>query len=657
MMSPYTSQPVDAYMAAQTSAGLVLGALLWSRRMGSRTSTALFSFAIALVVVSRASGEFLTGVGMPASPLHAQNVLKLALAFASVATLLTRRWRLAALALLGEAVLWKVTNYIQDSEGEVAAAHLAFLGLLIGVHWRMLPPDTPPPPVPERPDLRWPVWVDDAAAFALATVLGILTCRLLMHGGTDSADEWGYTFQAALFAKLHAYGSIPRCVEAFDSYWVFAHLGRRFAQYTPGWPLFMAPFVALRIPWLAGPVSFGLLAAGVSRMTRRAAAGFSAGTTPPSAAEVRAASRFAVLAMVLSSTMLINGGSRFPHVFVAAMFAWALEALFTIASDDPSPRDQWRWGATMGGCAALMLSARPGDGATLGLGLFVYFVYALVRRRIGWRAVVVAGALFGVISAGTLVILRLELGTWFTTGYSLAPAIRAWAKPAYSLPKPNEFKWAIPLATGAYCWWPCSPAVGLVGIAALRGRAQRFSFVFFLGYVPLLTLYTMLEFGRGWDFGYGPRYAFVFFVPMAIGTGIAFTALWSHARARAAGTSAIQAASPLAVAALAALLGVVRVAPYVYPYTYADVHAHNRLHDALEREPLHKALVVAGPTVSNTDPLDLTENLPLDLYPSQDVFIAIDGSPDTLRCLHQYYRDRTLYRAIPGDPVRIVPFR
>ncbi len=657
MMSPYTSQPVDAFMAAQTSAGLVLGALLWSRRMGSRISTALFSLAIALVVVSIVSGDFLTGVGMVVSPQHAKNVAKLGLAFASLATLLTRRWRLAVLALLGEAVLWKVTNFIQDSEGEVAAAHLAFLGLLIGVHWRMLPPDIPPPPAPDRPDLRWPVWVDDAAAFVLATLLGVITCRVLMHGGTDSADEWGYTFQAALFAKLHAYGSIPHCVEAFDSYWVFAHLGRRFAQYTPGWPLFMAPFVALRIPWLAGPLSFGLLASGVSRLARRAAAGFTTGTTPPSPAEVRATGRFAVLAMALSSTVLINSGSRFPHLFVAGMFAWALEALFTLASDDPAHRDQWRWGATMGGCSALMLSARPGDGATLGLGLFAYFAYALVRRRIGWRAVLLGGGVFAAISLGTLVILRLQLGTWFTTGYSLAPEIRAWAKPAYSLPKPNEFKWAIPLATGAYCWWPCSPAVALVGIAALRGRAQRFGFVFFLGYVPLLTLYTMLEFGRGWDFGYGPRYALVFMVPMAIGSGIAFNALWSHARARPAGSSAIQAAGPVVVAMVAVLLGVVRVAPYVYPYTYADVHAHNRLHDALERASLHKAIVVAGAGVSNTDPLDLTENLPLDLYPSQDVFIAIDGRSDTLRCLHEQYPERTMYRALPGDPVRIVPFR
>ncbi len=34
--------------------------------------------------------------------------------------------------------------------------------------------------------------------------------------------------------------------------------------------------------------------------------------------------------IVLCATMLTNGGSRYPHLFVAAMFAWAAEGLFAV---------------------------------------------------------------------------------------------------------------------------------------------------------------------------------------------------------------------------------------------------------------------------------------------------------------------------------------
>ena len=360
--------------------------------------------------------------------------------------------------------------------------------------------------------------------------------------------------------------------------------------------------------------------------------------------------------------MLINGGSRYPHVFVAAMFAWSIEALFAITTrprGDLSPVDARRWGATLGACAALMLAARPADGATLGIGLFLSFAYALLRGRVGGRSVAWAALLFTAISALTLVLLRLQLGKWFMTGYSLAgdlyPTI---GKPTWSVPKPNEFKWGIPLVTGAYSWFPASPAVGLAGIAMLRGRARRMGFLFFFSHLPGVTLYTLSEFGRGWDFGYGPRYAMPFIVPMAVGTGVVLAHIWTQARARASAPTRgrADARGPLAVAAVAIVVAMVRLAPLVYPPAYLDIKQHTRLQDALAATPVHHAIVVAGNGISNTDSLDLTENLPIDLYPDQDVIIAMDLF-DTTRCLRQAYPDRALYRAIGGEPVRIVPLR
>jgi hypothetical protein len=642
-------------MAAQTSVGLVLGAIVWARRLRPWPSTALLLTAIALAVALPVEADFLRGMGATLGPDHATEVLKVAAGLATVAAIATRQRWFAIAAILGEIALWPITNYIKDCDSELAAAHLAFFGLLAGLYREESPAlDEPGGDAASEPVRLDAFGRSDVVAFAVGTVLASLVCWLVLHGKTNSADEWANTFQAALFAKLHAYGGVPHCSEAFRSFWVFQYMGRSFAQYTAGWPYFMTPFVALHVPWLAGPASLGLLTAGVARLGRRAAAGFSPGSLAPSSAHVRAAGWFSAMAVVLSSTLLINGASRYPHVFVAALFAWSLEATCAVTTEGLSLPDQRRWGAILGAGTSLLISTRPADGATLGLGLFLYFVYAVVRRRVGTQAVGVAAGVAAVIGGLTIVILRLQLGTWFHTGYSLTEVFYPWAKVTWSLPQPNEYRWGIPIATGSYCWWPSSPAVGLTGLALLRGRARRLGFVFFCGTIPLLAFYTLFEFGRGFDFGYGPRYTLPIIVPMAVGTGVVLATLWTRARrARPAGVDALTAGGPAVLALAAVALGVVRIAPLVYPYTYVDVHGHNRLRDAIVLTDVHNAVIVAGLGLNTTDPMDLTENLPLDLYPDQDVIIAIDRGPDETRCVEKIYRGRTFYRAIPTEPVKL----
>ncbi len=134
MNSPYTTQPGDALMAAQTSVGLVLGALVWARRVRPWPAAVLLLGAIALAVVSPVEAEFLRGMGATLGPNHAKNVLKLAAAMATVAALATRRWRFAVAAVIGQAALWPLTDYITESDPELAAVHLAFFGLLVGLY-------------------------------------------------------------------------------------------------------------------------------------------------------------------------------------------------------------------------------------------------------------------------------------------------------------------------------------------------------------------------------------------------------------------------------------------------------------------------------------------------------------------------------------------
>ena len=666
MMSPYTPQPFDAFMAAETSVGVMLGAFVSTLPVPMVTA-GLFVAGVALAVVAPQLGEFWSGLGF-LTALHTTDVLDVAAALVALGALVTRRTSVALASLATQGLLWKLTNFIKDCDNELAAAHLAAFGLLFGLCAYASPavPEAPrdlPAETDPREEER-----DDAVAFLVATALAVVVCRFVEHAQTDSADEWGYTFQAALFAKLHAYGAVPPCGETFLHYWVFDYMGRRFAQYTPGWPGFMTPFMLARVPWLAGPVSLGLLAAAVSRLGRRATAASSTETSTSSPARVRRGGRLAVLMLLLSSTMLINGASRFPHVFVAALYAWAVEALLTLGGHSGKAlplRIQMRWALVLGAATSLLLATRPGDGGTLGVGLFLYFVYAVSRRRLRWAPILGAAALFAVIAGVALVILRLQLGAWFKTGYSIAGDLRAnIGKVSWSMPKPNEFKWGVPLGTGAYCWFPLSPGLGLAGLITLKGPARAMNFMFFFSFLPLLALYTAAEQGRGWDFGYGPRYELPLALPMAIGAGVALTHIFEFAKrwaqepwgqgreAQAQGGDVIRAGA-FALAVAAVVVGVVRLAPLTYVPVGVDVRAHNRLKDALAKNPIPTAIVFGGPAMSNTDPRDLPENLPLDLYPDEDVLIGTEPTP--AECIRQHFPDRKLYTASAGEPVKIFP--
>jgi hypothetical protein len=498
-------------------------------------------------------------------------------------------------------------------------------------------------------------WREDVAAFVLASLAGVIVCRAFFHGWTESADEWANTFQAGLFAKLRAYGSVPRCAESFRAFWVFQYMGRSFGEYTPGWPLFMTPLVLIGAPWIAGPASLGLLAAGVMRLGRRAATGFSEGDSPTNAEAVLLAGRLAALALVLSPTILLNGGARLSHVFVAATFAWSVEALCTLANAGVPARAQWLWGGALGLGAGLMLAARPLDGGTLGLGLLLYFAYTAKLGRVGWRATTGAMIAFGVIGAVTLVILRLQLGRWFTTGYSLTGVVYPWANFGWSVPEADGFKWGIPIACGSYWWWPCSPAVALLGLTALRGRARGLGFIFLSSCSALFVAYTLSEFGRKLTLGYGPRYQLPSMVPMAVGTGVVLARLLAAVRARGRGQDGPRSLGPASVALAAVLLGVLRIAPMVYPDAYAALMHHNWVRVALGRLDLHNAVVFVG-RGDTTDPLYATENMPLDLYPPADVLFAIDLGPEAAQCVREDYPDRSFYRALFGHPPQIVPY-
>jgi hypothetical protein len=357
--------------------------------------------------------------------------------------------------------------------------------------------------------------------------------------------------------------------------------------------------------------------------------------------------------------VLINAGSRYAHIFASMCFAWAVEAVAVMAARDEEPgpegeRHRVMWGAVLGLFTAWLPATRPGDGATLGLGVFLYFVVSFLRRKLEWRAVAATAVTFTLWGGVSLVILRLQMGRWFATGYGLNHY--EWNQMGFSWPKPNDLHWAVPIGTGSYCWWPMSPAIGIGGlIAALRPRGRAVSFMLAVSTLALMTLYFFLEFGRGWDFGYGPRYQLPSLVAMSVGAGVMLGPLWAAARKHVHDRRALLVGGPALVGAFAALSGTVRLAPLLYPFNYDDTRARSVLNEAVRKNKLKNAIVWIQPGTWVSDVHDLTQNLPTELYPP-NVLLLIDKGEETRKCVTSRFPGRKQYRATGGmTEAKLVP--
>jgi hypothetical protein len=641
--TPYTAFFGDAFMAAHIAIGVMLIALTWWLFPKTSGARLLFIGAILLVTTAPLLPDFVRGLGAKTPPVRIQQVaLLLSSCLVVLAVLSLRRFVLVVVACAMTWLLVKMPDWLDDSMTEICALHAIWIGVALGLVRRRAPMDQA-----EGADTS-SYGDHDVFIFIAAMLAAVVASIFVLQRADGSADEWAYTWQASVFAKAHIYGSVPPCDTAFQNFYVFESVGKLFVQYTPGWPYFMTPFAFFGVPWLAGPASHGLMAVGVARVARSAVRLDGRATR----ARVSAAGLLAAGVATFGTTILLVGASRYSHVFVAALFAWAIESVLVLRTPNLSRDRQVRWGLVFGSVVALMGATRPADGATLSVGLFFYFVYCLVRRRIGLRAFIATCAGFFFWGGLTLLILRIQLGTWFTTGYSLDKIIHPWAVAKYSWPRPSEWKFSMPLATGSYAWFPCSLALGFAGLMSLRRAASGIITMMMVGFVCFDAYYQSIDLGRGFDWGYGPRYSVPFAVLMAVGTGVALAPLAENARRRAHAHSALYAGGPFAIVLCTMVVTVIRLWPLLYPGIYQHVQKHDSLNARIREMGIHHAVVMTQIGATGFDVLDLTENLPLDLYPNQDVLIAIERNPDSTRCVRQAFPTRAIYRAT-GSPVVI----
>ncbi|MBI3848572.1 MAG: glycosyltransferase family 39 protein [Planctomycetes bacterium] len=145
----------------------------------------------------------------------------------------------------------------------------------------------------------------------VALVVLVAQVLLVRERFAATGDENAYLLQATLFARGKLFVDSPPLREFFDSDHVL-NTGRFLAKYPPGWPLLLAPFVALGIAWLAGPLFSAASLLVIHRIGRES---FDARTAT-----------LATLAVAASPLWLVIGSSYLSHP--ATFFALSLFVLF-----------------------------------------------------------------------------------------------------------------------------------------------------------------------------------------------------------------------------------------------------------------------------------------------------------------------------------------
>jgi hypothetical protein len=640
MHLPYTDDYPGAVAIAGEVVGVTFTAVVWSRSFRTRAATASFSAAIWIAALLPAAIPSLASL-LP--KLGIWPILQVSALFATLAMLSERSHWLKALAVFGQGALLAITLYVRESDYELAFAHLFWFGLLFGAHlWWAAPPisDSTQARAASRSVVR-----QDAAIFAATVPLAFLITNLVFGRLVYNGDEVANTYQADVYGHLRAYGPIPPCASMFENYWVFRHDGHAFSQYTPGWPLFMALFSRLGMISLAGPVMAGIAAIGIARLSRRVACGL--GSTPESSARIVAiAGVLGPLSALLGPSMLLNGASRFSHTMVCACFAWAVESLCVVSDRDVTRSRAFGYGFGLGVATSLMLATRPADGALLGIGIFVYFLWVARQRRISWRACLATALGFALFGGLTAVILRLQLGEWFQTAYKLAPSVHGEAKLVLSWPRPNQLKYGVPLATGSYCWWPAAPALGIAGlIRAFGGPERRVPFMLLVSGLVFWSFYFMIEFGRGVDDGLGPRYFLPLVVVMAPGGAALLAPLIERVPFGRLASPSVWVGSVASAAFVVAALvyGVARIAPLLYPVAAREYRYATAPFRGAQKLGLKQAIVMIVPGRSTEHETNLAQNPPTN--PNPDVLFLIRRTKADELCARKNFPGRAWYRA------------
>lgn len=242
-------------------------------------------------------------------------------------------------------------------------------------------------------------------AFSLALAVSLWVLR----GLPSSVDEMVQLLHARVILAGHLALPLPHPAAAWMVQNSLLTPAGWASVYPPMHTLVLAAALALRAPWLAGPVMTG------------AGAAFAAASFDRLLPHRTPVARAAGLLCALSPFLLFLGGSDLSHTTAGAMAALTLWA--ALRARDGAP---W-WALLAGASVGAFVSARPWTGIAVSVAVLATVWLPAARRRGGragarWLAARAAGTLVGGIPFAVLLLGwdQVLFGGPFVLGYSAA---------------------------------------------------------------------------------------------------------------------------------------------------------------------------------------------------------------------------------------------
>ncbi len=277
-----------------------------------------------------------------------------------------------------------ILNYVGRGAGAAYAAHVVVGGALLALHLVVLiAMSLVKSPVSGLYRLSPVAPAGFTVAASLA--LGAFAFQHLPH----VEDEVAYLFQAHTFAGGAL--SVPAPPEAaqpgLDYYLLQVRDGRWFSTSVPGWPLALAPFAALGVPWLLNPILAGLsvllaYAIALRRLGRDQA-------------------DLVALMMASSPWLLAAAASLMPHTLTLTLMLFGWWMVIRAEGAQRAGRRLFAAGLAFG----WIFLTRPLDGLILG-GLTGLWVLAGPRGSVARAAVYAAGC---VVTGAILLLHNLAM--------------------------------------------------------------------------------------------------------------------------------------------------------------------------------------------------------------------------------------------------------
>ena len=255
--------------------------------------------------------------------------------------------------------------------------------------------------------LALPSWVFVAAAAAVSGAITAWLWRGVMHGQVISGDACIYILQGRALGHLDLAipVSAPRIASSVK-FLVEGRDGRFHSVFVPGYPLFLAPFVRLGVPWLSGMVVGAALATAQYLLGR-------------SVTRDEFASRLSLLLVMPTYARAVETSDLLSHAFVGTLSAFAVVLALGLRS-----KPDWRRAALLGACVGWVFSARMLDGFVLATVVTATLGGEAVARRFSWKLIVV-GVLAGLPFVTMVAVQQREATGDFRTASVLEYANRS----------------------------------------------------------------------------------------------------------------------------------------------------------------------------------------------------------------------------------------